>query len=159
VNLVIMRGGRTTVRLEKGFEPVEVTIHEHPQAKPRASDVLPLPQHQTVMTGLFDAAEIERVVFFRGQDEADHFLVKLPACGEVADGEDDVAGAGDAKSRIEIRGGEAHSRNLLFASRREPLGGRLKSSRKSRRLSSGYQTATSEYTSCAPVACAFVSIC
>ena len=76
---------------------------------------LRLAQHQAVVTGLLDAAEIKRVVLFRGQDQADHLLIELPARREVADGKDDMAGAGDAKSRIEIGGGEAHGHNLLFA--------------------------------------------
>ena len=76
---------RATVRLEEGLEPVEIGIHEDAQAEPRAGDVLALAQHQAVVAGLLDAAEVERVVLFRSQDQADHLLIEKAARREVAD--------------------------------------------------------------------------
>ena len=52
------------MRLEESLEPVEVGIHEDAQAQPRAGDVVALPQHQAVVAGFLDTAEVKRVVFF-----------------------------------------------------------------------------------------------
>ena len=61
------------------------------------------------MTGLLDAAEIERIALLRGQDQPDHVFVELPACREVTDGQDHVAGPRDSKPGIVVRGRQAHA--------------------------------------------------
>src|SRR5262252_4391086 len=106
---------RTTMFLEEALQPVEVIIHEDAQAKTRAGRRGRLTQHEAVVTGLLDAAEIERVALLRGQDQPDDLLIEPPAGRKIANAEHDMAGARDAKSRVEIRGGQAHARNLLVA--------------------------------------------
>ena len=105
---------QASVRFKERFELVEVILGKYAQAEARAADVASLAQHEAVVTGLLDAAEVQRVVFFRGQDQADHLLVELPARRKVADGENDMACSRDAKSRIEVRAWEGHSPTFRF---------------------------------------------
>jgi len=96
-------------RFDECLELIEIVLAEHAQAEARAADIAGLAQHKTVVTGFLDTAEIERVVFFCSEDQADHLLIELPARCEVADGQNDMACPRDAKSRIEVRAWEGHS--------------------------------------------------
>ena len=60
-------GRGATFRVEKGLAPVEIGLGEHAHADARAGGFVALAQHQAVMAGLLDAAEIKHAIFFRAQ--------------------------------------------------------------------------------------------
>src|SRR3984893_3209099 len=105
---------RAAARFKEPLELVEVLLGEHTQAEARAADIAPFTQHEAVVTGLLDAAEVERVVFFRSQDQAYNPLIELPARRQVADGKNDMACPRNAKSRIEVRAWKDHAPAFRF---------------------------------------------
>ena len=82
--LALMRhirpGGLQALAVEKGLQRLEVALAQHPHADALAARaILGLLEHQAVMAGLLDAAQIERVAGLFGDHEADHLGVEQPA--------------------------------------------------------------------------------
>src|SRR5215468_5488189 len=84
-------GGPTALRFKESLAPFEIGLGEHAHADPRANRLSALTQDQTVVAGLFDAAEIERVVVLGADDEPDHLGVETLAAGKIFHRRYDVA--------------------------------------------------------------------
>src|SRR5204863_193872 len=63
---------------------------------------------KAVVTGLGDAAEIERIAILVADDEAEEIHVEISACRQVADREHRMAGARDVERRTVDRLRNAH---------------------------------------------------
>ena len=68
----------------------------------------PTLEHEAVVTGLGDAAEIERIAILVADDEAEEIHVEISACRQVADREHRMAGARDVERRTVDRLRNAH---------------------------------------------------
>ena len=66
------------------------------------------PQHQAVVAGLLDPAQVERVAVLLGDDQADDLGVEQPAGFQVLDREHDMAGARDVERRVVVGLGQVH---------------------------------------------------
>src|SRR5262245_21913982 len=71
-------------------------------------------EHEAVVTGLGDTAEIERVVIVVADDEAEEIHVETSARRQVPDGEHRVAGARDVERRAVDRLRNAHGESTLL---------------------------------------------
>ena len=65
-------------------------------------------EHEAVVAGLGDAAQIDRVLVLVADDEADEIDVEISAHREVLHGEHRMAGARDVEGRIVDGLGNAH---------------------------------------------------
>ena len=82
--LALMRnvgpGRRAAFALKERLQMIEIVLAKHPHADACAGRrIAGAPQHQAVMTGFLDAAQIDRVAILLGHDKADHLGVEQPA--------------------------------------------------------------------------------
>jgi hypothetical protein len=100
---------RTTRGIEMGLEPVEILLAEYPHADALACRRLArAAQHQAVVAGLLEAAQVESVGRLLGGDEADDLGIEQPAHLQVLDGQDHMTRARDVERRVVVGPGQVH---------------------------------------------------
>ena len=100
---------RQSSLVEKCLRLLQILLAEDAHADPLGLRLAAATlEHKAVVTGLGDAAEIERIAILVADDEAEEIHVEISACRQVADREHRMAGARDVERRTVDRLRNAH---------------------------------------------------
>jgi len=83
---------RQSERFEVMFRSIQFLFFEDAHADPTTGRwFITVLDDQAMVRTLFEAPQVQRVSVLIADQQTDYFRIKLPALGEVAGGEDDVA--------------------------------------------------------------------
>ena len=91
---------------QPGVGGLKISFGGDAKAQPLHPRLVAALEHQTVVGGLLDSAEVDGVGVALGDDETDEVLVELDALGQVGHGQHDVTDPGDPEAWMCIAGGE-----------------------------------------------------